>query len=167
MKTNLTILLFFISTSIFMSCEEESTETETKYQMCYDVSEVSSGTQIIVNCRPSDEGCDSGYNTLAQYSNFSDCRDDQDYVVDKFIESGGDIVPGPLSISGSNGDSSNAASCSLDNYNDVGIDPQYEAQCQAAYVYWCAGQTSALQAQCETYKSLASQLNLPPCSYCD
>ncbi len=57
--------------------------------------------------------------------------------------------------------------CSLEGYQSLGIDYQWESHCQAAYVYWCAGETDALEVQCDTYNSLASQLNLPDCPYCD
>lgn len=47
------------------------------------------------------------------------------------------------------------------------IDKQYDYQCQAAYVYKCNGQTEALKNQCNYYKQLQQQLNLPDCDYCD
>lgn len=47
------------------------------------------------------------------------------------------------------------------------IDPQYDYQCQAAYIYKCNGNTDALRKQCAFYKQLQQQLDLPDCDYCD
>lgn len=64
-------------------------------------------------------------------------------------------------------ENSTASNCSLDNYSGPAMDAQYESQCKAAYVYKCAGNLDALKKQCEYYKQLQRQLNLPNCPYCD
>jgi len=52
------------------------------------------------------------------------------------------------------------------NYQDQGMDTQYEVQCKAAYVYDCMNDPR-LEPHCDFYRQLQQQLGLPDCPYCN
>ncbi len=60
----------------------------------------------------------------------------------------------------------NSACGDFSNYQNQGMDFQYEAQCKVAYVYDCASDPR-LDEHCDFYRQLQQQLSLPDCPYCD
>ena len=67
---------------------------------------------------------------------------------------------------GGGGGSGSATNCDLSNYQNQGMDTQYEVQCKAAYVYDCMNDPR-LEPHCDFYRQLQQQLGLPDCPYCD
>ena len=108
-----------------------------------------------------------GFALLLGSTTFTSCTEEE---LDELFgyESDDDDFGSSSGSSGNSGSSGgNSNDCSLDNYNSMGIDTQYEVQCQAAYAYWCAGETSALAQQCDYYAQLQASLGLPNCQYCN
>ncbi len=182
MKTlKITLLITLIITSF--SCDKEDENSNGNYTLTITNSNTTTAMSISSNTfspqyvsaytEITAKVPDDGYVTLSFYNDAD--ADDFSIVTAFDAVANGEYAWSPYSMQGvetiyepNSGNNGNGApDCNANPYTPLGIDYQWEAHCQAAYVYWCAGETNALEVQCDTYKDLASQLNLPDCPYCD